>query len=348
MNDVLKQKKDTVLKSLAIAGFIGIIILIAWLSVQLISIVPGAFSSLASLAETINQRGQTETVEKVPLLVTSNTTLANSGEMVTVTWNTAKAPGSYTFSYTCSEGIAVDLVNVEGIKSIGCGTNYNLGDTDSLTMTVDSEKDRFADLEYTVSFLGTNDTEPRASGTVTLTVINTNLKETTTTEEDETSVTEETPDVATEAEVDTDSTTPAVQPTTPAYEQQYVYTIPTSDPNGRTDLGVRFLNVGEIVGNVFFTKPLERNEDGAIQFEVKNYGSKTSKDWTFAVTLPNGSTYRSDEQKPLKPNERAVLTIGFGAANVSSHNFIVIVDEPTDQVPLNDRFSFEVNYPAAS
>ncbi len=334
MNDVSQQKKDSVLKSLAIAGFVAIIILIAWLSVQLVNVVPGAFSSLASLAESINQREQVVENEVATLLVTSNSTLVNTGEVVTIAWNTAKAKGSYTFSYECTDGMAVDLVNTDGTKSISCDTNYNIGDTDTLTITADSEKERFAELKYTIAFLGTNDTKPRATGNASLTVVNSDIRDEML-NPDET--TEETPVEETVAELPTEAVTPT-------YTQEYTYTIPVSDPNGRTDLGTRFLNTGRIIGQTFFPGELMQNETGAIQFEVKNYGSKTSEVWTFSVTLPNGGTFESEEQNPLKPNERAVLTIGFAEVAASSHTFNVAVEEATDQTPLNDRFSRSVTF----
>ena len=51
MSKASPEKKQSVLKTLAIIGFIGIIIFIAWASVQLVNVLPSAFSSLASLAE---------------------------------------------------------------------------------------------------------------------------------------------------------------------------------------------------------------------------------------------------------------------------------------------------------
>ncbi len=101
MNDVSQNKKDSVLKSLAVAGFIGIIIIIAWASIQLVSFVPGAFSSLASLAEGLSQF-EKATDEKGPLAsitVTSNTTLVKAGDTVELSWANTLVPGSYTFSY---------------------------------------------------------------------------------------------------------------------------------------------------------------------------------------------------------------------------------------------------------
>ncbi|MCA9356644.1 hypothetical protein H6784_02225 [Candidatus Nomurabacteria bacterium] len=353
-NNASQEKKTSIMKSLAIAGFISIIILIAWLSIQLVGVLPGAFSSLASLAESVSEPQGTsvETKEITKLTVTSNTTLVNPGESVDVTWSKITVPGSYTFSYNCKEGVAVDILNVDGIKSIACDTNYNVGDINTLSLAIDSEKERYADLNYKISFLRTNETSPSATGEATLTVVNSAISslaisdiETPT----ETTVETETVEEVTETEpvVETPVVTTPVKPTpvvttpakpTPTYEQEFIYTIPTSNPNGRTDLSTRFLNVGRITGNTFFPGAIKQNDNGAIQFEVKNLGTKTSSDWTYTVNLPNGETYTSNAQKPLKPNERAVLTIGFPTDNDSSHLFKVEIKESTDNYTLNNRF----------
>ncbi len=346
MNNVSPEKKGSVLKTLAITGFFAIIILIAWLSIQLVNVLPGAFNSLASLAEGVSQYQQSivETEPTVPLVVTSNTTLVNTGGTVDISWNTAQANGSYVFSYECTEGVAIDLLSADGTQSIECNSQYNLGDTDSVSLAIDSVKNRYTDVTYSVSFLETEDTEPRATGDATLTVVNSNVSNLVIeTEEvvDEITGTNE-DNIATNTEETTqNSDTPVVSaptPTTPVYEQEFVYTIPTSDPNGRTDLATRFLFTGTIENNVFTPGVIDTDETGAIQFEVKNLGSKTSGNWTFSVSLPNGGTYESASQKPLKPNERAVLTIGFQAAGVSSHTFEVSVATTGDTASLNNQF----------
>jgi hypothetical protein len=337
MNDVSQNKKDSILKSLAIAGFISIIILIAWLSVQLVNIIPGAFSSLASLAEGVGQRQQSalEEGEQSKLTVTSNATLINVGEQVEVSWEQSSKPGTYTFYYDCTEGVAVNLIETEGVRRINCDTNYNIGSVNSLTLSIESEKERYANVDYTVSFLGTNDMTPRSSGEASLTVINTDIRNILAVEE----VTEE----KTEETVE-ESVTPAepVNPnpitSTPTYEQEFTYSLPVSDPNGRTDLSVRFLNTGKIIGNSFTAGVIYQSDSGAIQFEVKNLGTKTSGEWSYTVSLPNGGTYDSSEQPALKPNERAVVTIGFPTSDESKHDFVVTVDGPTDRNSINDRF----------
>jgi len=348
------RKKDSILKTLAIAGFIGVIILIAWASIQLVSVVPSAFSSLASLAESVNVSSDPdnqEAAEVDTLVVTSNTLLANSGDPVTIDWNTAQANGSYVFSYECADGIAIDIMNETGLQSIQCGSNYNLGNIDSTTIIIDSEKNRYTDITYTVAFLGTNDTRPRAAGSAALTVLNSDITSELAVIVDDEEEEEDNSDVIT-PEPETPATetpvaptvTPPTKPVTPEYTQEYVYTIPSSDPKGKTDLVARYLFVGEISNNRFVAGALTQDDNGAIQFEVKNVGTKTSKDWSFTVSLPGGGTYKSKTQAALKPNERAVLTVGFNGADVRSHTFEVAVDTTTDSNKNNNDFSQRVSF----
>ena len=363
MNDVSQQnkKKDSILKTLAVIGFIGIIILIAWLSIQFVQVIPNAFSSLASLAEGLNDYRdpamQEEGVTK--LNVTSNTSLVNAGESVDLSWDTMNNQGSYTFSYECAEGVALDIISSDGKQSIACDTNYNIGNISSMSLVIDSEKSRYKDVSYTISFLGTNDTKPRAAGTASLTVMNSNIQndlvvatenEVATELETVVETTPETEEPVTEtvAETTPEETTPETvtetTPGTPVYKQEFVYTIPVSNPNGKTDLATKFINSGTIVGSTFFPGQIKQEEKGAIQFEVKNYGTKTSGTWTFSVSMPNGEDYRSAVQSPLKPNERAVLTIGFFTLDDPSHDFEVEVKETTDQNKLNNQFVQKVTF----
>jgi hypothetical protein len=348
-----QQKKESILKSLAILGFIGTIVVIAWLSVQLIQILPSAFSSLASLAESVYNERHTvlQTEEAETLAITSTTTLATAGEPVTITWSAASVPGNFAFSYHCADGVAIDLADTAETRSITCDTLYDIGNVTTLTFLVDSEKRRYADIWYTISFLGTNDTEPRASSTAQLTVVNSTITS---------SLAEATPEVAkptkpaqttpTISETPTTPTIPKtetipVTPTTqPKPEQEYSYTIPVSNPQGKVDLATRYLDLGKIINNSFVASAVRRDEAGAIQFEVKNHGTKTSGTWTYSITLPDGDVYRSKSQAALKPNERAVLTIGFPAVSVSSHTFIVTVNEASDQVVRNDSFQKKVTF----
>lgn len=363
-NEVTPEKKTSILKSLAVVGFTSIIILLAWLSVQAVRVAPSTFSSLASIAESIYQRqvSPAETKKETsPLAVTSSVKSVNAGEPIEINWGETDSPGSFTFSYACSEGVAVDLNNVGGVRGIACDTNYNVGDITSLSLTVDSEKARYTNILYTVSFLRTNDTSPYATGTASFTVVNSKITDlwakedstpdsepqTETVEPSSPIVPENDSDELTEApDVSTAPTVPTAtkKPRAKTFEQEYVYTIPTSDPNGRTDLSPRFLGLGKIVSNTFFAGQAKVGEAGALQFEVKNYGTKTSDEWSFTISLPSGQAYESETQSPLKPNERAVITIGYPATNQSTHNFAVSVKSAADKNLINDQFSKLVNF----
>jgi hypothetical protein len=354
MNNETSQKKDSILKILAITGFIGVIIGIAWASIQLVSVVP---SALASLAESVNDSSSAddEGREVDTLVVTSDTLLTDAGDPVTINWNTTQANGSYVFSYECADGVAIDLINETGLRSIQCGSNYNIGNVNSATISIDSAKNRYTDITYSVAFLGTNDTRPRAAGSAALTVLNGDISDEVVTLDDEqekeadSDVISPEPEATTTPATTAEPVTPPEQtaptaPPAPEYTQEFVYTIPTSNPNGKTDLAARYLFIGEIVSNRFVPGAIGEKQDGAMQFEVKNFGTKTSRNWSFTVSLPGGGTYESPTQTPLKPNERAILTIGFTGADTRSHTFTVTVGVAADSNRNNNDFSHRVTF----
>ena len=352
-NNVSPQKKGSILNTFAVAGFVAIVLLLAWLSIQLVQLFPNALTSLASLAEGVDQSSETIVEDNAmkPIVVTSDTSLMKSGETLNIDWEAANARGSYVFSYDCIDGVAVNQMDGTVERQLECNTNYNVGDVTALTIAVESEKNRYTDVTYSVGFLATNDTQPQAMGSDVVTIINEDvngfafntdsgeLATEAVVTEPETPInptpTVETPTVVTP--------TPSTSPT-PVFEQEFVYEIPTSDPNGFTDLSASFIAVGDIVSNRFVPGTVEADEGGAIQFSVKNFGTKTSSNWTFELSLPNGGTYNSPVQAPLKPNERAVLTIGFRAGSDNVHTFELEVDESTDRNSGNDSFTQRVTF----
>ena len=155
---------------------------------------------------------------------------------------------------------------------------------------------------------------------------------------------------ADDEEVET-PTTPT-KPTTPTTPQQptgvrytTTYKVPVSDPNGHTDLAVKFLGVGTIDDGKFIKQDeLDVDEIGAVQFEVKNIGTKTSTAWEFEMELPSGSDYSSkNKQVALKPNERSVLTILFGLpGDEGKQDFSVKVTGGGDTKTSNNSFAVKV------
>jgi hypothetical protein len=62
------------------------------------------------------------------------------------------------------------------------------------------------------------------------------------------------------------------------------------------------------------------------------------------MTLPNGGDFESKEQEPLKPNERAIITIGFPTNDKDNFAFEVTIKENTDRNSRNDQFTQRVNF----
>ncbi len=342
-NNTVERDKNRILKSLAIAGFIGLIIVIAWLGIKLVQVLPNAFGSLASLADSVYN------YEPPTVTASSNKTTAAVDETVTLTWEGPKTAGSYAFSYQCAEGLALDMRASDGaVKSLMCDTNYSIGDVTSLEVVAMAEKTRFTDLKYRIDYIPSGKTEPTASDENTIVVLNATIGSTPTETATSTPATS-TPPVAVATTTPTKPTTP-VKPTTPTkpasttYVQTPVYGIPTSDPKGYTDLAVTIIGAGTLEGRTFtrVTK-LDNDKNGAVQFSIHNLGTKTSDRFTYEVKLPNGETFTSGVQSPLKPNERAVLTLGFLPEDVTgTKSYSVRVTTASDKVSSNNTANAKI------
>jgi outer membrane biosynthesis protein TonB len=346
------QGKERVLKTLAIGGFVGLIIIIAWLGIQLISFMPNAFTSLASLADSVYN------YKPVELVVVSNKSVANAGEAFSITWNKPKQAGSFTFTYACTEGVAAEVRASGGaIASVECNTPLNLGDVNSLDINLTSERNRFTEVPYTIAFLPAKSETPAASQDNTITVVNAMISPVDVTAAT-TSVTEvtvkPTPEPVVVAKPEPIKPTPTpVTPTPtpkptpkPVVTSTPIYGIPVSNPNGITDVGVRLLGIGSVDSNNRFTAAtvIDNDTKGAIQFEIKNVGTKTSESFTYTVKLPNGSEYTSPTQTALKPNERMVATIGFETADIKGvQSFSVEVTVSGDSNKANNQLSSKVS-----
>ena len=87
---------------------------------------------------------------------------------------------------------------------------------------------------------------------------------------------------------------------------------PYSNPNGYVDLSVITLGSGALRHGTFVLTPrYDTNTRNAIQFTIKNIGTKTSGTWGFETVLPSGNVYKSEPQFPLKPQEQVTFTLGF-------------------------------------
>ena len=349
------SERSVAMKSFAIIGFIIAIIFIVWLVVRVVALIPGAFSSLASIADGVyNNRPQSE------LTVATQNTIINHNQSFNVNWSDTNKAGTYTFTYECTDGIAVDIKHSGSrITPVECGEVVNLGDeTFSLDMIAQSERNRFSDVPYTIGFVPESTKDEIVTKDSVFTVVNVNIPQSglaSADTEDTTPevVTETEAETVTEPEVETPAvttpttpapTTPAVTPT-PVYVSTPVYSIPQSDPNGSVDLAVRYLQVGRLDSRNNFIPGGEFDNDAraAFQFEVKNIGTKTSDSWTFKADLTSGSTYSSKSQAGLKPNERSVLTIGFdNVGDLGAQRFGADVNVRNDINTRNNAFQWAV------
>ncbi len=331
-NTSSSQKQKSLLRILAIAGLVGVIILIAWLSVQIVRVAPAAFSSLASLAEGINQYEESAEDAAEPLSVAANNTTIGSGETSVIKIGDVDATGVYTFTYTCTDDVVLFSVNTDGNRELTCGTTYNL-DENTIEIEAVSNATEDRNVSYEVGFKRPTDDTAYRTGVGSIVIIATG---------DESSDPEG--QVAGET-TDSEDTEPVAEVVTPAPQPEpvveYVYQIPTSNPNGIVDLETSYVGVGDSSG---LTDSLEKNDSGVLFFEVKNIGTKTSDDWRFTVSLPGNQTYTSERQLALKPNERATLALTIDTDDDTSHTFVVRIITDEDRTSANNSFTRRVQF----
>jgi len=339
MNEVPQQSKDTVLRILAILGFLAVIVIGILLAIQVVHLAPKAFSSLASIAQNIHEyRPTADKAEELVITLNGGESLVNSGESFTLEFDPLLKSGAYILSYECTEGIAVDVQAGDRTKPVNCENGYEIpADTNQLTMFVSSERNRFTDIEFSVTHI---DDENRITTAVndTITVLNSSIPESQTELAANISSEEEEPAAEDIAVADTPPlglypSEPKPAPAAPAPV--------TPAPQPIIDLVTTFIAVGELDDDNFIeTKNLTEGHKGAIRFVVTNAGTLTSDVWTFTTTLPSGTIYNSKPQVPLKPGEFAVMTVGFsdiGTAN--NHQFDVNVLTKDDVYRENNAFS---------
>lgn len=317
MTNVIPERKERVIKSLALFGLFGVIIFIAWLSVQIVSIFPSAVTSLASLADSVYsydpKADRTVKLVDAPEHFTT-------GVPATVRFEKPFETGTYSFSYSCGKDVFVEIKSAESeFAGLECNKNYNIGNVDNFTLTIHEDNTESKDLTYTINHFKTNSTKVSATITNTSGIII--GSEVAIGPETSVEVTVNEQPITPKPTTGTGTTKPVkpvvTTPGTPTTQFSYTYQIPVSDPKGYTDLKVEYLGIGTMNSNGTFenTGSLRQNKAGAIQFTVLNLGTKTSGDWVFTTTLPGDVEYTSKVQAPLKPNEKSTLTISFPAVD---------------------------------
>lgn len=328
--------RGVAIKSIAIIGFFATIILIVWMATEGIKRAPAAFSSLASIAESIaNYRAVHE------LKIVTEKTVVNSDEPFQISWTDVKQAGEYHFSYACTGGVDLLVRGGEGaLVPVSCTDTLSLPATvHGLFLSVNSEDMRFTDIPLKVTF--TNDAKDETLESETkITVVNATIP---TTEQPAVAVAETPtpkPETVTPAEPAKDpvvtkpvETTETVVPTEvvsapkPAPKPVTTIVYPQSNPNGYSDLAIKTLGSGVLRNDVFtYTAKYDRDLRNSIKFDIRNVGSKTSKEWHFETILPDGTIYESDTQVGLKPNEHVEFTLGFTIDEDSKKDVVKITN----------------------
>ncbi|HEU4677230.1 MAG TPA: hypothetical protein VFS75_00755 [Candidatus Paceibacterota bacterium] len=318
------QYRILMIKTLAIIGFLVTLGLVVWLIVAGLRLIPGAFSSLASIAESIKNYRPLPSLE-----LTLEKTAVDSGESFELHWTDMGTEGTFHFSYGCTDGVGLGVRGQDGVfVPIRCTDSLGLpADVHGLFLSVTSDAMRVADVPLTLSY--ENDAKhvtKEAKATVTVANANIGEKPATTTP-----VVTPSPKPATTTATSSKPVTP-----TPAPKPVTRVVYPPSDPNGYTDLAVTTLGSGIIRNGAFsFTASYERDAKNAIRFDVKNVGTKTSDEWYFKTLLPSGETYTSPTQAPLKPYEHIEFTLGFDLD--TNANLVTIVNSAFTDRDVNAK-----------
>lgn len=355
MNDTQTDtQKTTVIKGLAIIGFIVALVVVAWLAVQAVRLIPTAFRTLASIADGL----KSDDTEMDDFAITTGANVINTGETLTVSWTPQDVDGIYTFSYQCTDGVVAELPDDAGnLSTVVCDTPTPVSpDDDTVAVIFSSEKRRFVDVPYAIGFAA-DETDPPVVRESIITVVNpgisaADISESDDNTSDETNIATSTPleeipntGLRDEPEPPLAGDTADAQPSGYTTVPVVTTTVPVSNPNGYTDLSVTFIGVGTYdSGTKTFTprSSLEEGERGALQFAVKNIGTKTSDVWYFSATLPTDPdfTYRSNANASLKPNERQVVTLQFdNTSTAGTENIIVSVTTTGETITANNSLS---------
>lgn len=350
MNQVDTSSKNRLLKTLAVFGFVAIVIFGTWLAVKIVQLVPTGFASLASLAESVQDGRKAQ--NDIDLTVADS--VINANESFTIAWSDLKRPGTYYLWYDCIEGVAMDIRVGTNTVAVPCDTDYPLPTGIlSIDARFTSDSDRFTDIPYEIFFVKEGEADVFVSTSKVVTIVNANIPTGIVLgDEDADDNASDSGDTISDTE-NTDDTVPDNTPTpstptvpTTKYVYTTTYTTPVSNPQGYTDLKVAYKGVGVLTsaGRFLPQAELDSNDTAAFQFEVKNIGTKTSGEWTFKATLTSGDTFTSKVQAPLKPNESSILTLAFDNPGEDGfQTFGATVYGGNDTNTANNSFSWGID-----
>ncbi len=338
---------------LAILGFIAILGVGMWGSVQIARAVPNAFSAIAAAIVSI-------TSIFVPadeiITVTTPSLSVESGKEVTLSWEHAEksVAGSYTFRYNCADGVYFTSPAVNGSQqTIYCNVPFNFVNAgDSIVITPVSEKNRFIDIEVFVDFTPNGASTATVTGGTVLTVVNEKVSSSPTTSNPTTPVTPTTPTTPTTPSTPTQPSTPTAG--NPSTSVHVLGNVPVgSNPNGYVDLTARVIEVGIVdktTGVFTASSTPSRIPFGArvaIRFAVENIGTKRAPQFSFNAVLPTLPSHIFSSptiQQELNPGDRIEFTVGFDSFVDADSGEITLNIDPSGRIMEPNKENNIVKY----
>lgn len=307
-----RELGDAVKRILAIFAFVVVIAIGIFGSLALASAVPNVFSGMAAAVTSVFSGSETEpepeenpTPTNQSIVVSAPGSVAD-GQTFTLSWgHTGKTQnGVYAFRYDCAEGLSFTFPTSQA--AIACGQPFVLDGTGSIALVAASQTEPAQDAFLSIDFIPEGQSVASVSGSATL------------------SVTYTAPETNTGNGGGTTTTTIPV----------------TSDPNGYTDLTVRFVSVGAVnrtTGTFYPVSYPSRSsvtDRIAVRFEVKNEGTKTSPQWFFRANLPTqqSATFNSQAQTALRPGESIIFTLAFDGFINSTQGTASVTVDPSNYV----------------
>ncbi len=335
-------------RTLAIFGFVAIIIVGMWGSVQVARGIPNAFSSLASAIVSFSSVF-VPAGEKIVLSAQSLTVDSNQPFVLSWSHDKKSVDGSYTFRYNCADGVSFTSLSASGApETIFCNTAFHfLNANNQMTLTPFSANNRFVDVQVFIEFTPNGANTPTVTGQTTFTVTNTG---------NTTSPGTLTPTTTPVTVIPVTTVPVTPRPVTPGPTQTNIYPINgagVSDPNGYVDLAVRIIETGVVdkTTGVFTASSTPSrsasNSRIAVRFAVENRGTKTSPQFDFNAVLPTlpYNIFSSPMQQVLAPGDRIEFTVGFDSFDPSKPDGIFIVNvDPSNRINERDKNNNIVRY----
>lgn len=345
-NDLKKTQSrlgGVAVRALAIFGFVAIIIVGMWGSVQVARGIPNAFSSFASAIVSFTSIF-VPAGEKIALSAPSLT--INSSEPFVLSWTHEKKSieGSYTFRYNCADGVSF----MSASTTVYCNVPFNFThSSNQITLTPLSTNNRFVDVQVFIDFTPNGANRPTVTGQTTFTIQNTGNATSPGT------LTPTTPVTTTPTPTTPVVTTP--RPVTAGPTQTQVYPINggvgVSNPNGYVDLTARILEIGVVdkTSGVFTASstPSRTNTRIAVRFAVENIGTKTSPEFDFNAVLPTlpANIFSAPLQQALAPGDRIEFTVGFDSFDASKPDGLFVVNiDPAGRINERNKDNNIVRY----